>query len=350
MTKVFFYTILLLLFFKQGIAQLIANAGPDINACYNSSATIGGIPSAIGGKPPYTYLWQPATFLNSTSVANPVASAISSDITYTLTVTDSINNTATNTMNITIDKIYTFNAGIDTGYCYGQTAGVQIGAANNNNTFHSFSWAPVSGLNNPAATNPIATPSVTTVYTLTVHDASCPDNISQVTVTAFPGPYTDASADTTINEGQTITLYGTGGVKFFWQPNYNIKYTTTPTPDVWPITTTTYTLLTQDQHGCYNSDTVRVTVRSGNQLFFYSAFTPNSDGDNDVFYIGNIEKFPDNNLKIYNRYGKQIYSATNYDNSWDGTYLGNILPTGTYYYILNDGKDQLYKGSVTLLR
>ena len=98
------------------------------------------------------------------------------------------------------------------------------------------------------------------------------------------------------------------------------------------------------------SDTVRVTVINGDVLFFYSAFTPNNDGDNDFFYIGNLEKYPDNDLKIYNRYGKQVYSATNYDNLWNGKYLGNDLPTGTYFYILNDGKGAQYKGSVTILR
>jgi gliding motility-associated-like protein len=91
-------------------------------------------------------------------------------------------------------------------------------------------------------------------------------------------------------------------------------------------------------------------VKSGELLFFYSAFTPNNDGDNDFFYIGNLNKYPENNLKIYNRYGKLIYNISNYDNSWDGNYLGNAVPTGTYFYIFNDGKDKLYKGSVTILR
>ena len=45
-----------------------------------------------------------------------------------------------------------------------------------------------------------------------------------------------------------------------------------------------------------------------------------------------------------------VYSATNYDNLWNGKYLGNDLPTGTYFYILNDGKGEQYKGSVTILR
>lgn len=350
MQKVYFLILFLVACYYHNLAQLIANAGPDITVCINTSVTIGGSPSALGGTPPYKYLWQPSTFLDSITVANPTAFNITSDITYTLTVTDFDTNIVSNTMYINLDKIHTFNAGIDTGFCYGQESGVKIGASFNNNAWHNFNWSPSSGLNNSSSPNPIASPSVTTVYTLTVSDGLCPDNISQVTIAAFLPPYVDASADTTIDEGQTITLFGIGATTFWWQPDYNIKYRGTSNADVWPVSTTTYTLTTQDHHGCYANDVVTVNVKNGDLLFFYSAFTPNNDGDNDVFYIGNLDKYPDNNLKIYNRYGKLIYNINNYDNSWDGKYLGNTVPTGTYFYILNDGKDKLYRGSVTILR
>jgi gliding motility-associated-like protein len=350
MNRTFFYILLVISSLQYSYAQLTANAGSNITTCINSSLTIGGTPSAIGGTAPYKYSWSPGTFLSSTTVANPTITNITSDISYTLTVTDFDTTVVSDVIAINIDKIYTFSAGIDTGYCFGQNAGIRIGASNNNNSFHSFNWQPSSGLDNASDPKPLASPSVTTVYTLTVSDGLCPNNISFVTVTAFEPPVVNAGADTIIDEGQTITLSGTGGNTFWWQPEYNIKYLSTANPDVWPITTTVYSLFSVDQHGCYAGDDITVNVRNGDVLFFYSAFTPNNDGDNDVFYIGNIGKFPDNNLKIYNRYGKMIYSATNYDNSWNGTYLGNLLPTGTYFYIFNDGKGQQYKGSVTILR
>lgn len=350
MFRVIFYIICFSGLACEGFAQLSANAGPDKIGCLNDSMPIGGSPSASGGTPPYQYLWQPSTFLNSTTVANPIVSGLTSDITYTLTVTDANSNSVSNMMLITLNKMYTFNAGIDTGYCIGQNNGIQIGAPNNNNSSHSFNWSPATGLNNPTAAKPIASPLVNTIYTLTVSDANCRAHITSMVFTVFGPPNVNAGPDTTINEGATIQLNGTGGNTFWWQPDYRIRYATTANPDVWPNVTTTYTLYSTDQHGCYSTDEVTITVINGDQLFFYSAFTPNQDGENDVFYIGNLEKYPDNNLKIYNRYGKQIYNATNYTNSWDGTYLGNILPTGTYFYILNDGKDKLYSGSVSIIR
>ena len=289
MNKAFFYIICFTVMLGKIFAQLTANAGPDLIGCYNGSLTIGGSPSANGGSPPYKYMWQPSTFLNSTTIANPVVSGFNANIIYTLTVTDIDSTVVSNTMMITLDKIYTFNAGIDTGYCFGQNSGVRIGASTNNNSFHTFKWLPNSGLSNAAAANPIATPSVTTIYTLTVSDSNCPDNVSQVTVTTFGPPAVNAGQDTTIDEGATITLHGSGGINYWWQPDYRIKYANTATPDVWPINTTVYTLYSTDQHGCSASDDVTITVTHGDILYFYSAFTPNNDGDNDFFYIGNLE-------------------------------------------------------------
>ncbi len=334
-------------------AQLIANAGANKNICPNRTQTLGGSPSASGGVQPYSYSWQPSSFLNSTTVSNPVATNISGSIEYTLTVTDKNGNTASSTVVFFVDPINTFDAGIDTGFCVGQQNGITIGNPNNgtNNSNHTFTWLPATGLDNPNAPNPLATPTITTQYKLTVSNGGfCESRNTFVTVTPFQKPYVDASPDTVIDEGNTITLNGIGAVIYYWRPDYHIKYGSTPNADVWPIVSTTYTLYTEDAHKCFNFDTVRVDVINGDKLFFYSAFTPNGDGDNDFFYIGNLEKFPDNNLKIYNRYGKLIYSATNYANDWDGTYLGNQIPTGTYFYIFSDGLEKKYKGSVTILR
>jgi len=338
---------------SKALAQLTADAGPDKMRCPGQTITIGGFPSATGGNPPYTYHWEPATGLSADNIANPIASA-DAWINYTLTVTDKDGTQASDVASIYVNDIYYFNAGIDTGYCFGQQNGPRIGASANTNTNHNFSWQPPTGLDDPSSPNPIATPTVPTTYTLTISTAvsgQCPNKISLVTVYPWIPPVVDAGPDSVvIDEGQTYTLHGLGGTMFWWSPLYNIKYEYTPQPDIWPTVTTTYTLGSQDQHKCYGYDTIRVVVRKGDLLFFYNTFTPNNDGNNDKFYIGNVEKYPDNVLKIYNRYGKVVFSANSYDNTWDGLYLGSEVPTGTYFYIFDDGKGQTYKGTVSILR
>ena len=79
-------------------------------------------------------------------------------------------------------------------------------------------------------------------------------------------------------------------------------------------------------------------------LFVYNEFSPNDDGINDTFVISCIENFPNNAIKIFNRYGSLVYEKLKYDNTWDG--IGNVgngvikdkvLPSDTYYYILDLG-------------
>ncbi len=352
MIRIFFITVSICFCLKIEAQVLVVNAGQNRIICYNTNILLGGSPAVSGGVAPYTFDWQPSLFLSSSTISNPTAVGVTQEVWYKLVVTDKNGIKDSSYVHIDVDLIYSYITGIDTGFCVGQQNGIKIGAFNNSSasSSYTFAWTPPNGLDNASSPNPIATPSVPTQYQLIVSDGICPNRITSVLVTPFIPPYADASPDTTIDEGKTITLNGTGGNKFWWQPDYNLKYGNTVNPDVWPTTTTTYTLHTEDSHKCYSSDTVRVTVNNGDLLFFYSAFTPNRDGDNDVFYIANVGKFPDNNLKIYNRYGKLIYSANNYANDWDGTYLGSTLPTGVYYYIFDDGIDKKYKGSVTILR
>jgi len=73
----------------------------------------------------------------------------------------------------------------------------------------------------------------------------------------------------------------------------------------------------------------------------YNAVSPNGDGKNDFMTIGNIEMYPDNKLTLYNRWGDEVFSISNYDNNtrvFKGlSPNGKLLPAGTYYYKINYG-------------
>lgn len=83
-------------------------------------------------------------------------------------------------------------------------------------------------------------------------------------------------------------------------------------------------------------------------------FTPNGDGENDVWCIKNIEHFPDAMIRIYDRFGKNVYEATEYsqDNAWNGKdKSGHDLPSTDYWYTIDiQSSDRVYYGHVTLLR
>jgi gliding motility-associated-like protein len=82
----------------------------------------------------------------------------------------------------------------------------------------------------------------------------------------------------------------------------------------------------------------------------YTGVSPNQDGINDYFKIDGLEVYPQNELRIYNRFGKLLISKKNYKNDWDGRVNGKILPSGTYFYKLDDGNGKQYSGFLQLNR
>lgn len=92
-------------------------------------------------------------------------------------------------------------------------------------------------------------------------------------------------------------------------------------------------------------------------FFIPEGFSPNGDGINDVFVIRGIVNYPQNTFLIYNRWGDQVFEASPYQSTWNGTSTmglrvgGNELPTGTYFYLLNLGDGSaMYKGTIYLNR
>ena len=87
-------------------------------------------------------------------------------------------------------------------------------------------------------------------------------------------------------------------------------------------------------------------------MIVYNGFTPNGDGTNDFFVIDNIDKYPNNNVHIFNRWGNKLFSTSRYNNvtnNWDGKVNGKPVASGTYYYlIVNDNNKVLKKGWVEI--
>ncbi|HIE15764.1 MAG TPA: T9SS type B sorting domain-containing protein, partial [Bacteroidales bacterium] len=97
---------------------------------------------------------------------------------------------------------------------------------------------------------------------------------------------------------------------------------------------------------CIDYDTVNITVHG---IKIPNGFSPNNDGINDYFVIPGIADHQ-NELTIFNRWGKEIYHKINYKNNWDGkTQNGKELPEDTYFYILIIDNNT-FNGSITISR
>jgi gliding motility-associated-like protein len=260
------------------------------------------------------------------------------------------------TLNIAAQTTFTVNAGEYQKICSGGK--VILGGnptAKGGQKPYSYVWTPTVSINYPDSSNPIASPTITTTYTVVVTDSIAKHKQSDtVTVYVYPYSLSVKPKDTTIKSGQTITLHAqvsSGDSIIYWSPGGSIYNQNTLNPDVFPSVTTEYTVVAAFDHGCAIYDSIIVHVIPSTELVFYNSFTPNGDGANDYFYIGNIGLYPNNTLQIYNRYGQLIYNETGYNNDWKGTCLGSDVPGGTYFYILDThdtpGK---FHGDVTIIR
>jgi gliding motility-associated-like protein len=97
---------------------------------------------------------------------------------------------------------------------------------------------------------------------------------------------------------------------------------------------------------------VRIDYRQA--LFVPTAFTPNNDGNNDVFGVVNLSVQKIIEFRVFNRWGQEIFSTTDARQGWDGTWKATPQPTGSYNYIIRvaypDGITDTFKGEVTLIR
>ncbi len=193
----------------------------------------------------------------------------------------------------------------------------------------------------------------TTMYVAIVQSGACNiDTTASVIITLVTPPIVNAGNDISIIQGQSLQLNGAGTGTPLWAPAESLSNPAIFLPTAMPNFTTTYILTVTDGNGCVSSDTLTITViQSVFKGMVANLFTPDGDGINDNWYVEGIQNFPDNEVFIYNIYGKVVFTKKAYTNDWQGTYNGSPLPDGTYYYVIRfENSDTVLKGSVDILK
>jgi gliding motility-associated-like protein len=96
-------------------------------------------------------------------------------------------------------------------------------------------------------------------------------------------------------------------------------------------------------------DEVTVEVVSTHENIMY-LFTPNNDGFNDFWEIPELDSYGSCEVKVYNRWGKLVFSSTEYHNEWDGTSNGANLPSAAYYFIIKTETTGTITGTLNIIR
>jgi gliding motility-associated-like protein len=219
-------------------------------------------------------------------------------------------------------------------------------ASTNNGT----SWSVISNTSNSLNYSGLTQ---TTWYKAIVQSGNCPADTSSYQSITILAPFNvDAGNDTTINQGQSITLNGSGSGSPLWTSSSSVSNATIFNPITSPLLTSTYILSVTDVNACINSDTVVVSVVViSTDIAVSTVFSPNGDGINDNWFIKNVSIYPENEVTVFNIYGNEVFHKKGYNNDWQGTYNGNSLPDGTYFYIVKtDSVNPALKGSLDILR
>lgn len=192
------------------------------------------------------------------------------------------------------------------------------------------------------------------IFIFSVTDGICTVN-DTVVVEVKALPDADAGPDFDIIEEESIQIGGNPTAPFnatvVWNPIAGLNDPTAFNPIATPFVSTNYVVFVTGENTCLNSDTVYIRVVP--EFVPNDGFTPNDDGINDVWIIGNIDRFPDIEVTIVNRWGQVLYSSTGYDEPWDGRFADKPLPVGTYYYVidLHDPKyPEPFTGPITIMR
>gem|GEM_PF-718431 len=304
-----------------------------------------------------TYIWAPGTSLSSTTIANPIA-APTTDITYGVRGFTSFGCFSDTLVRIRVMQPYTLGV-VQTldSICAGtNTQLTAFGAP-------LYNWTPAVGLSATNIPNPIASPSLTTTYTVTGFDTlNCFAQSQNVTVRVFQYPTVNAGADVILSAGATHQFNPTVSgdvVSYSWSPATNLSNPTIANPIATAFDNIAYILTVTNDGNCTSSDTVRILVNCDNSnVFIPNTFSPNNDGINDVFFVRGKGLYAVSSLRIFNRWGQMVFEKRNVTpnnpaDGWDGTINGKRPQSDAYVYVVEvqctTGQTLKYTGTITLV-
>ncbi|RDV13116.1 hypothetical protein DXT99_21090 [Pontibacter diazotrophicus] len=325
---------------SSGPSEFTASASPAI--CGNSNGVI-TITEVTGGSSPYRYSKDGGTTLQTSNILTDFAEG-----THSITVVDRQGCKRVQEVEVTsIDGPSAVSATSHYASCSASSGGIKVSSVTGGTAPYTYS---LDGENFTASTTIAGVAPGS--YTLTVKDANdctlaVPVTMTegypiQVTVTPLTkaiGPDKSGSAAVTaIGGGAAPYTYQLSGGGFTADSIFN------------NLGAGTHTLVVKDSFGCTSE--VTFTIENNNEIDVPNGFTPNGDGINDRLAIKNLSTlFPGCRVTVYNRWGSLVFESRGYQEPWDGTHKGKMLPDGTYYCVIEFGDaTPALKQSLTIMR
>lgn len=176
---------------------------------------------------------------------------------------------------------------------------------------------------------------------------ACDSTVRKINVFNAPEPLNYAGLEMCSFSGDTITLDAGIGAKYEWS---NFK----TSQIVKVIQSGKYTVKVTDTLGCATTSEIVIAEKCEPQFYIPTAFTPNTDGLNDVLKMFGKD-FYKLEFKVFNRWGEQVFYSTKKTELWDGNIGGKPAPAGVYvctikYLERPDGKEKQFTRQINIIR
>ncbi len=293
-----------------------------------------------GGTLPYEIVWDDDSFIMQTNQQTIYGLGAGQ---FNFTITDANNCTSYHSYFIQQPDVVAIEFSTTLVSCFNGSDGTAIPTITGGTPPFVYEWS------NGSTQNQLTDVSSGS-YNLTLTD----DNNCQYFATVVIGTFPEIVASWEIDpvsckdlHDASIHLIVAGGTGTYTY-NWNTGVITQNIDNIGPGD---YTLIITDENLCQLNLEFSIEEAFNECMIIPSSFTPNNDGINDTWVLGNIDAYPDASVQIYNKWGNLLYETRGQYIPWDGKWNGNLLPSETYYYIIDlKNGDQPYTGTVTIIR
>lgn len=215
---------------------------------------------------------------------------------------------------------------------------------------------PVTG--NPYKVN-YTTVGTHTLYAIATTADNCKDTGIVENYEVYPTPVAAFEAELQKSTSQGIPVQftdkSTGAVKYKWYPEPSVTLNKQNPLYYYQVQGLfTVVLEVENAQGCTDTAQMKVKVKSDEDFFVPSSFTPNNDNVNETFGPAQISAVKAYRMVIYNRWGAKLFETNEPSVHWDGKYKGAYVNDGSYVYRIDGtfvtGRRFVYSGEVTLIR